>query len=100
MERGSLEKLKYDSRLAGRRDWTSASDHAAYVESLPDVARKGMHADDESDDAAAEPAENGAPASAAPEIPASEPAATQAPAAPTTSEAPPASGSWGPRDEA
>jgi len=40
MERGSMEKLKYDIRLAKRRGFLRDSDRDAYLSSLPDVESK------------------------------------------------------------
>ncbi len=40
MERGSLEKLKFDKRLSQRRDWHKGDELKAHLESLPDVFDK------------------------------------------------------------
>ena len=40
MDRESIEKLKFDSRLARRRGWVDAKAVAANLESLPDVVDK------------------------------------------------------------
>ena len=40
MERGSLEKLKFDKRLQLRQGWVSEQDTEGYLESLPDVSDK------------------------------------------------------------
>jgi hypothetical protein len=40
MERGSMEKLKFDKRLARRRDWVDQSELSSHVDALPDVADK------------------------------------------------------------
>ena len=40
MDRESVDRLRFDRRLANRRDWVEASDRDAFVESLPDVSGK------------------------------------------------------------
>ncbi len=40
MERGSLDKLKYDNRLASRKGWIDTTDRDSFVDSLPDVGDK------------------------------------------------------------
>ena len=40
MDRESVDRLRFDRRLQSRRDWLDASEHDAYLESLPDVADK------------------------------------------------------------
>lgn len=40
MERGSMEKLKFDKRLARRRGWVEESDLTTHVDGLPDVSDK------------------------------------------------------------
>jgi len=72
MERGSLDKLKYDSRLARRRDWIDEADELAYLESLPDVSSKSIRGTDDAErgsSAAADEA-GGESAAGTPEIPA------------------------------
>ncbi len=54
MERGSMEKLKFDRRLSRRRDWVSESALDAHVETLPDVADKGTSEESEAADADSE----------------------------------------------
>ena len=45
MERGAMEKLKFDKRLARRRDWVGEADLTSYVDTLPDVADKRWQED-------------------------------------------------------
>ncbi len=40
MNKQSLEKLRMDRRLAGRKGWTSKADLAGEAESLPDASEK------------------------------------------------------------
>jgi hypothetical protein len=40
MNRQSLEKMKLDKRLAGRRGWVSNNDLALEAEKLPDASAK------------------------------------------------------------
>ena len=40
MERGSLDKLKYDNRLRRRQGWIDTRDDEAYLAELPDVGAK------------------------------------------------------------
>jgi hypothetical protein len=40
MNRDSMERLKLDRRLIGRRSWISAEDLARELETLPDVSHK------------------------------------------------------------
>lgn len=70
MERGSLDKLKQDSRLASRKGWIEEADREAFVNSLPDVSDK-IAAPAEEPPAAEPRAE--APAAAAPPAAAPEP---------------------------
>ncbi|MDP6977896.1 MAG: hypothetical protein QF570_04740 [Myxococcota bacterium] len=60
MERGSLDKLKYDNRLASRKGWIDGTDRNAFVDSLPDVGDKIAVPEEPEPE----------PASAAPEAPA------------------------------
>ena len=65
MDRESVERLRFDRRLASRRDWVDSSDRDAYLESLPDVAEKMTTAAElEAEEEAASGEE---PAAAAPE---------------------------------
>ncbi len=51
MERGSLEKLKFDKRLQLRRGWVSEQDTSGHIESLPDVSDKiAVESADQPDD--------------------------------------------------
>lgn len=40
MDRESVERLRFDRRLARRRDWVDGQEVDQYVESLPDVSDK------------------------------------------------------------
>ncbi len=40
MDRESVERLRFDCRLARRRDWVEDSEVEQYLESLPDVSAK------------------------------------------------------------
>ncbi len=65
MNRRSLEKLRMDRRLAGRKGWTSRADLARKAEGLPDTSGKIAEEEAEPD-----PGEIDAmPAEADPQIP-------------------------------
>jgi hypothetical protein len=54
MDRESVDRLKFDRRLALRRGWVEESDYASYIESLADVSDKMTTAAElEAEDAAA-----------------------------------------------
>ncbi len=74
MDRESVERLRFDRRLARRRDWVQDNDLDQYVESLPDLT-------DKMTTAAELEAEAEAQAEAAPAPPATPPAAAPTPAA-------------------
>lgn len=40
MDKGSVERLRYDRRLQRRLGWIDEADHKAYLASLPDVSEK------------------------------------------------------------
>ncbi len=54
MERGSLEKLKFDKRLRRRQGWVSDRDIEDHLKSLPDVSDKIAVESDESAEESAE----------------------------------------------
>ena len=62
MKRRSLEKLRLDRRLAGRRGWISKADLAGEAEALPDASEKIAETEAEPDpgEADAVPPEAGA----------------------------------------
>ncbi len=65
MKRQSLEKLRLDRRLAGRRGWISKADLAGEAERLPDASEKIAE-----EEAQPDPAEvDAVPPEAGPEIP-------------------------------
>ena len=65
MKRRSLEKLRLDRRLAGRRGWISKADLAEEAKGLPDASEKIAVKEDEPD-----PDEvDAVPPEAGPEIP-------------------------------
>jgi len=73
MERGSLDKLKFDTRLTTRKGWIDDADRDAFADSLPDASDK-IAAPEEPPAAEASPATPvQAPAPAAPEPLASTP---------------------------
>lgn len=53
MERGSLDKLKYDNRLRRRQGWIDTRDDEAYLAELPDVGAKVHVAEEDSPPVAA-----------------------------------------------
>ena len=61
MNRESLEKLRLDRRLIGRRGWMTGSERTRALESLPDVSDKATTLGAESREEA--PAQNESPAS-------------------------------------
>ena len=65
MKKQSLEKLRLDRRLAGRRGWISKADLAAEAEGLPDASEKIAE-----EEAQPDPGEvDAVPPEASPEIP-------------------------------
>ncbi len=63
MNRRSLEKLRTDRRLAGRKGWISKTDLAEETLELPDTSAKIAERDEEArpDDASASPPGLGSP---------------------------------------
>ena len=71
MDRESVERLRFDRRLARRRDWVDGQEVDQYIESLPDVSDKmttaaELEAEAEADSAPESPA-SGSEAAAATE---------------------------------
>ncbi len=62
MERGSLDKLKHDTRLASRKGWIDPADQDAFVDSLPDASDKIAVPEEPAAEAAPEPEAPAAPA--------------------------------------
>lgn len=54
MDKGSVERLRYDRRLQRRLGWIDEADHKAYLASLPDVSEKLTTCAEEEEKAAPE----------------------------------------------
>ena len=80
MDKESVERLRFDSRLQRRPDWIEKADQETYLSALPDVSEK-MTTCAEAEDAEEAEAKEVAKAAAAKEVVATPPTATP-PAAP------------------
>lgn len=87
MERGSMEKLKFDKRLARRRGWLNSDESKAYADALPDVADKCWVEEDEAEDDLEAATASAETASSSPETATASPEAG-APAAPVSESTP------------
>lgn len=87
MDRESIEKLRFDKRLARRPRWVSEDDVSRELESLPDVGDKILPPDAQDSPAAPEE-EREEPRAAAPELeaPGDRPLAPPAPEPPASTE--------------
>ncbi|MBW2294945.1 MAG: hypothetical protein JRG89_10510 [Deltaproteobacteria bacterium] len=87
MERGSLDKLKFDKRLRRRDGWSGEEETQSYIDSLPDVSDKiALESDEPESQADSEAAEESTQA-------AEHPQAAQAVALDANPEATPGDGS-------
>ncbi len=74
MAHDNSEHLRFDSRLATRRDWLSAKDRQTVLDALPDLTDKAEFLEEEEGQASSE--EPGALEEAAAPTPESEPQST------------------------
>ena len=71
MDRESVNRLRFDRRLQRRKEWMDASEHEAYLASLPDVSEKMTTCgEDEGDAEGAASAERPEAGFASPDAPA------------------------------
>jgi hypothetical protein len=68
MERGSLDKLKFDKRLRRREGWSGEEETQSYIDSLPDVSDKiALESDEPESQADSEAAEESTQAAEQPQ---------------------------------